>query len=68
MGLLYGLTACSRSQRSAEEPALKQIKDECENLEAEINELNKKQAVLRNESGDLKEKGNSLRDELVRIE
>jgi hypothetical protein len=55
------------AQRAAEEPAIQQLTEECTKLENEINVLNKRQAILRHETGELKAKNNELRDEVVSI-
>lgn len=49
-------------------PALQQLVAECDDLKAEIYELNKQQAVLRHEAGELKQHCRELRDEIVSVD
>jgi len=44
---------------------MRQVTEECVELESEINVLNKRQALLRHEASGLKNQGNQLRDDLV---
>ncbi|TYZ67627.1 hypothetical protein PybrP1_000871 [[Pythium] brassicae (nom. inval.)] len=48
-----------------EAPAIRQVSAETAALEAEINVLNKRQAVMRHETGELKTKNADLRDEMA---
>lgn len=52
-------------EHEAEAPAIKQITEETAQLETEINVLNKRQAVMRHETSELKNKNNELRDEMT---
>lgn len=52
-------------ESEAEAPAIQQITDETAELETEINVLNKRQAVMRHETSELKAKNNDLRDEMA---
>lgn len=53
-----------QSERTAEEPALAQLKNECCVLTDAINQLNKSQAMLRNDTSELKGHYNTCRDDV----
>lgn len=59
------IRAFIRQEQKSEEPAIQQLTEECEDLKSEINQLNKKQAVLRHETTELKNYLRELNDQMV---
>jgi len=51
-------------EREAEAPAVEELEEACRKLEADINECNKQQAVIKYDAGEIKNQINAVRDQI----
>jgi len=61
-GSLHGKLEQLKQQSAGEVKIIEQVEEECAEIESKIGILNKQQAAIRHESGELKKKANDLKD------
>ncbi|GMI45625.1 hypothetical protein TrCOL_g13779 [Triparma columacea] len=61
-GSLHGQLEQLKQQSAGEVKIIEQVEEECAEIETKIGALNKQQAAIRHESGELKKKANDLKD------
>ena len=59
---------CFRAERERQAPEIESLKRDCRAIEEEVGQLNREQAVLRHESGEIKARISHLKEELVSAE
>jgi kinetochore protein Nuf2 len=65
---LEGKLAELKSQFASEEPAIKELDDQCRELTSKIEDMNREQAVLRHDTSEMKSEGNKLKDQVAELQ